>query len=286
MSASETRIWMFHRILPDELTAFGRTGCYRLRGTAVTPEELEQFLERASPIALAEVLSALANGEPPPSGDVLTFDDGYRECLMLLHGAPSSFYLTTGMHAGAARAHVVDTFYWLLDNARHQRFQLALPGGVVEGSLESDEAKRALVIGGPIKQRLLHDRAPYKILEQLSDALDAPIPDDLPARLYLRRSDWQRLATAGHELGTHGVEHVHMTHIETGALRRSLHRSASLLGATTLAYPDGAHDERVIQIARGAGLRGGLTCEAGAVHADSDPMRLPRCFATPAAVSA
>jgi len=289
MSASETRIWMFHRVLPDTPTAFGRTGCYRLRGTAVTPAELSDFLGRSTPIALRSVLRALQRDAPLPPGDVLTFDDGYREWLTLLpllQGAPASFYLTTDMHADAAQAHPVDVYYWLLDNAREPRFRIELAGDHFEGSLESDAGKKALVCGGPLKRAVASGPHPEALLEQLTTALSLTIPDDLPSRLYLRRQDWGALVEAGHELGAHGTSHVHLTGLDEAALARSLRNSAHALNATTVAYPDGDYNDRVINAARDAGLVAGLTCEPDALQPGSDPMRLPRHFATPKAVAA
>ena len=79
-----TRVLMLHRVMPGRPVAFGRPSCYRMRGTALTPEEFDRLLDAGPFHSLDDVVEALSRGERPPPGRVLTFDDGYREWIELV----------------------------------------------------------------------------------------------------------------------------------------------------------------------------------------------------------
>lgn len=57
-------------------------------------------------------------------------------------------------------------------------------------------------------------------------------------------------AKDGHELAAHGVTHRALTALPDGDLRAELARSREATSATTLVYPGGAHDDRVVTEAR------------------------------------
>lgn len=87
------------------------------------------------------------------------------------------------------------------------------------------------------------------------------------------------LATAGFEVGAHSVSHAMLPRLPDAQLDEELRRSRAeledLLGqpVTTMAYPFGAHDSRVVSATRAAGYEVACAC-AGA--GSWDPLRLPR----------
>ena len=84
--SSGTQILMFHRVMPDEKAAFDLPNCYRIRGTAWTEKEFEQFIQGCvDNIPLENIESALEETSDIPIGTVITFDDGYKEkgCYVL-----------------------------------------------------------------------------------------------------------------------------------------------------------------------------------------------------------
>lgn len=274
--------------------AFGRPSCYRLRGTALTPEEFERLLDAGPFRALDEVVEALARKERPPPGLVLTFDDGYREWTehvaprLAGHRASATFFVCPAFLQEAAEAHPVDVFYWLLDHARCPRFELRLPDGTVsKGSLETDEGKSAL-IAGSLKQLVVGGpRGEVReVLARLAEALLLEVPGELPRTLYPSERELESLVAAGHRLGGHGMRHRHLTKMDaeeaSTELSASLAWVARLSGgrAVPFAYPDGAFDLATAHRVERAGASCALTCVPGPVTRESSLFQLPREFVT------
>lgn len=59
--------------------------------------------------------------------------------------------------------------------------------------------------------------------------------------------EWKRACTLGsHELAAHGVTHRALTTLSDVELHQELRRGRDATAATTLVYPGGAHDDRVV----------------------------------------
>ena len=287
------QIWMYHRVLPRRPTAFGHPGCYHLRGTAITPEQWADDLNRLRPVvSLAAVVDALEAGRPPPAGHVLTFDDGYREWSELVApslraaGATATFFVTTGMHRHAPLAHAIDAYYWLLDHAAVPVWSLPLPDvEAVHGDLRSEDGKRWLVIDSPLKRAIRDGDAgtQTEVLEALQRAVGVALPRQLATELYVDQGDWLTLAQE-HAVGAHGVAHRPLTLLADHDLYTELmHGRAMLRGATgaevdLFSYPDGACDARVTAAVKAAGYRGAVLAGEGQ---ESQRYRLPRVFRCP-----
>lgn len=288
--ASSTRILMLHRVLDDVPAAFDLPNCYRMRGTALTVAELVRVLEEAGPILRLDAVElALAGGDEPPPGSVLTFDDGYREHLdvvaplLAARGVSATFYVATGLHGEGSRAAVVDAWYWLLDHATERDARVLLPdGGEYRASIDTLEGKAAWV-GGEPKAALLAAPAPHQaaMLEALAGSAGCDLPADLAARLYLRPSEWSELVRLGMRVGAHSVSHPRLTQVNDDELRvevqASVHAVREIGGPVAFAYPDGAHDDAVVAEVRKAAVSA-VTCEPGPVRRGQDLMRLPRVF--------
>lgn len=83
-----------------------------------------------------------------------------------------------------------------------------------------------------------------------------------PDESELLPMSWERLrsaAEAGWEIGSHTVSHPHLTTLEDDALRQELTDSREQCGqmtgtdCTSIAFPYGDHDDRVVQASREAG---------------------------------
>lgn len=84
----------------------------------------------------------------------------------------------------------------------------------------------------------------------------------------------------GHELAAHGVTHHDLTRLTDDDLRVELDGARAATGATTLVYPGGAHDGRVVAEVR-ACFRAARTVRPGfATLPPADPWRLPSFVAT------
>lgn len=60
---------------------------------------------------------------------------------------------------------------------------------------------------------------------------------------------WIKISENGHEIAAHSVSHSSLPGLPEEALEQELREPAEKLGATTLVYPGGAHNERVVQSA-------------------------------------
>jgi peptidoglycan/xylan/chitin deacetylase (PgdA/CDA1 family) len=291
VASDHCEILMLHRVLPDEPCAFGLPSCYRIRGTALTPVELRRLVESSLPILeLEQVEQALGHGTPPPRGSVLTFDDGYREhcrgvsTILAELDAPAVFYVCASLHAESEAVSVVDAWYWLIDNARQPQVELHLPDGSrLKGRLDQHDHKRAWVCGAPKAALLTSSRRDqWKMISQLAEAVDQPLPTNLSHQLYMSREDWTSLERMGHRIGAHGVHHQHLTSLGPSDLERELAISMGAVpSGAPLAYPDGAFDNRVVEATIRANASSAVTCEPGYVRAGSDLFRLPRHFVRP-----
>jgi peptidoglycan/xylan/chitin deacetylase (PgdA/CDA1 family) len=298
VASDTTQILMLHRVLADTPAAFGLPGCYRMRGTALTPDEFRQVLDKVGPIVtLAAVEQALTLGEEPPTGSVLTFDDGYREHLDLVapmladrcHAA--TFYVATGLHGEGTEVAVVDAWYWLLDHAEEPFARVPMPdGGAFHGRVDTFEGKLAWVAGEP-KAALLASTSEQQeaMLAALSDSVGCALPVGLAAAQYLRRDEWSALVSFGMRIGAHSVRHPRLTQVDDATLRNEVATSVASLGVfgpVAFAYPDGAYDERVEAVVRKAGVSSAVTCDPGVVTRGVNLQRLPRRFVLPGSRSA
>lgn len=291
MDSEATRILMFHRVLADAPAAFGLPGCYRMRGTALTLDELALRLDGLGPILpLEAVEQALLRDEAPPAGVVLSFDDGYREQLEVVapllaaRGVSATFYVATGLHGAGRRLAVVDAWYWLLDHARRPVAQVPLANRRAwQGRLDTPEGKRAWVSGEPKAALLASDPDRQEaMLAALSDSVGVALPDDLATRLYLRPEEWAALVGLGMRVGAHSVGHPRLTQVDDDRLRAEVEGSVAALrglgGPVAFAYPDGACDDRVVAAVYRARASSAVTCEPGGLTRGADRMRLPRVF--------
>lgn len=289
---------MYHRVLPEQRHAFGHPSCYQLRGTAVTPYELEAHLDwlvaqRIPVVPLADVIIACAQRRQPPAGVVLTFDDGYAEWLtevaprLQKRQMSASFFVSTGVHAEAKRAHPIDEYYFILDHAYQPILELTLPdGSSAVADLRRRQDKEALV-HGPLKQWILRGSGPLQsqLLASLHNTFLGPSPEALAAALYMPRAAWSQLVQGGSQVEAHGHSHRLLTTLTDAQIDQELTTCLASLkryaGDThCFAYPDGACDARVAARVAASGLAGALGVLPGDVTATSDPFHLPRYFVT------
>jgi peptidoglycan/xylan/chitin deacetylase (PgdA/CDA1 family) len=278
---------MFHRVMEPRRQAFGLPDAWRVRGTAVSLEELFARVGGRPVVPLAVVVDALESGREPPPGVVLTFDDGYAEWVevgaaLAARGWAATFFWSRAMHAEGP-LHPVDEYYSLLDRATCASFEIELPGGVrVRGDLESPTGKHALVSGRP-KALVVDPRTAEATLEAVASAVGAPRRPIEARDLYLDDEQRRTLEAQGHELGAHGLRHLRLGGLDDDELAAEVGGSRRWLGESTrwFAYPDGDFDARVVEAVRLAGYRAALTCELGFVGRDDDLLRLPRFFCRP-----
>jgi len=220
----------------------------------------------------------------------ITFDDGYRNndiAAEFLEAArlPWTLYVSTGeVGRGATiwtarlgllllhgKAPSIDAFdqRWKLSD---RELRLACFGVV---------RRRAKQLGREERVAFLDD-----LVSQFEPEEEQRLLDEFPS---FRMLDWpglRSLRDSGATIGSHGVTHeVHHERQPDHVINEELHDSQRTIRAelgsecTTLAYPNGDFTDRSRQVARDVGYLTAYTTVDGTVHADSDPLTLPRMTA-------
>jgi len=276
-------VLMHHRVLPGQ-------DCrdYPFPSLAISAELFQAQVEWLSRhVELRTLRGAFAK----PAGDkpvvAITFDDGYWDNYALAapileaHGACGTFFVTTGFVSG-------ETLMW------YDRAALALPAA-------SDErlAAAAQQHGVPSPPRAEIDgdrtRAWVEALKRASSGARAAFVDaiesavDAKAKsLYAPMTPGQvlELAARGHEIGAHSQRHEILTLCDDAQLESELVGSRARVEewiaapSASFCYPNGSHDERVVEATRKAGFEFACTTEPPHRDRPADPLRIPRIDVT------
>lgn len=284
-------ILTFHHVLPDVSEGFAPN-----RLLTVTPDFLDQVIRRLRQIgydivSMDEAVRRIAaDTSPQKRFVVLTFDDGLRDHLdhalpvLERHGAPGTFYVTTGFADRTAR------LWWIeLEEVvrRADRLSLTVGGERIERETRDPAAKR-----------LAFDHVYWRLREGPEDDLRAAI-DTLcrdhavdPAALVERYClDWSGIeALARHPLvtvGAHTLSHPMLAKHAEGVARREIGEGRRVLerrlgrAVQHLAYPVGdpaSAGSREFRLACEAGYASAVTTRPGLLFPahDKHPHALPR----------
>jgi peptidoglycan/xylan/chitin deacetylase (PgdA/CDA1 family) len=103
-----------------------------------------------------------------------------------------------------------------------------------------------------------------------------------PQLPLLDAAQLREMHAAGMEIGAHSHTHCRLTECDNIALAEELTHSKATLEAllnapvTSLAYPYGIHDDRVVEAARAAGYAAACTTRSGWAMRGGDPLRIRR----------
>ena len=264
----------YHRVTDDRDHPFDR-------GVVdATPDELDAQLTVLGRyfdfVGVDEVEDYLRTRKLPRSPALVTFDDGYRECLdvalpvLQKHRVPAAFFVPT-TYVSARRLYWWDRLSYVLRTSPKARVTLEYP------------APRTLVLDGdreaPLRELLAVVKAHFgldleRFLRELGEAADVPWSDAIEHRLADRLVlDWdgvRALRRAGQHVHSHTRSHRVLQTVPDGDLAAELAGSrADLereLGEPTraIAYPVGrAVPLRIRAAVRDAGYALGFTNEGG-----------------------
>jgi len=285
-------VFGYHRVVPDAARYAGRTIGPLCVSTATFAAHLDHLMRRYHVWSFDDALDLLTGQRKAPDRDVavLTFDDGYADVLehaaplLTARRLPATVYITTGPIVGRSPL-PHDRIYALVLRARAARVRLL--GSPVPDRLTWPLARAdfALQDGDAMGAAdALLGALPMTDLALCADALAArvgePGPDELAQLL-----DWDgvvRLHEMGIDIGAHGASHTHLPLEDDERLIEELAAPradiARRLGAppTTLSYPAGRYDQRVVEAARAAGYRAAVTTEDRRNRVGADPYRVGR----------
>lgn len=203
----------YHRIHPDpESQPFDR-------GVIdATPAELDQqmamLVRYFTPITVNQLSDHLDHGKTLPKRPALvTFDDGYRECLsralpiLQAHGVRASFFVSTTI-VGERRAFWWDRLSFIVRSSRASRLAIRYPVPLeLDLSLGAEPAVRRLLV--VFKQT--YDLDVERFLEEVGEAAGVPwsreIERSIADELVLDWGGVRALARAGMEIHSHTRTH-------------------------------------------------------------------------------
>ncbi len=259
--------------------------------TLASFSEHVQHLKHRWTLCLPELAGGLVS--PPCADDavVVTFDDGYANNLLAIEilaaaRIPVALFVSTGALGPDKTIWTVELALLLLHGVGRR---VAALGG--EWSL-ADRQDRILAYD-MIRRRL--KLLPAHGRRKAMDAVRAQFPPAETARLLhafptLQMLTWKQvaeLASAGVEIGSHGVDHelhhgAQPGDVREGELRQSKRELETRLRhpCRSFAYPNGDFTPESPADVRAAGYAMAFTIEPGTVTAASNPYLLPRCKTT------
>ncbi|MBL8764887.1 MAG: polysaccharide deacetylase family protein [Phycisphaerae bacterium] len=288
---SVVTILTYHRVLGD-----GDARAYPLPALAMPrtafAAQLDWLSKRAAVRTLSRALDELRGATPRSDRPTvcITFDDGYADNAEIAapeleqRGMRATFFLASGFVGraqlmwfdrialawstpGAARARVLDAVRSLDAGARASESWSASRVLAVFKSLDPETRRRLVAtVGTPGEPPATH----------------RPMTPRQAAAL----------AMSGHELGAHSVTHELLPQLDDARLQSELVLSKREVESWSgkpvgcFCYPNGDHDDRVVEAVRRAGFRYACTTRPGVSTTESDPLRLARRDVTSGRVGA
>jgi peptidoglycan/xylan/chitin deacetylase (PgdA/CDA1 family) len=235
---------------------------------------------------LSRLAEELRKGRPPERAVAITFDDGYRNNLLLAypvlqrHHAPATVFVTAGL---------VGTQLWMWPN---ELGEMALRHGLsAVGRASGDRLLAALFEVELAPASILAAATEYLIrlgperrravMDRLRSAFPVE-PDD--ENRFLSWEEVRALRAGGVEIGSHTMTHPLLTQIDPKQVRRELtaarDRIEQEIGErpTTFAYPHGDYNGVVKSMTRRL-YQSAVTTLSGANEPSTDPFELRRVCA-------
>lgn len=284
LDGSCAAVLMYHRVLPAERARH----LHVEPGMYVTPEtfarHLDWLAESFAVLPLAEIVEFLESGTPLPRGAcAVTFDDGWRDNLEHALPALRSRRLPATIFAVSDRVGTTGAFWpdevcrRLAPLGDHERSAILRAVGLAR-ALESGSSLEATLLA----LKLLDEDERANVLDGIRRATKGGAAEFADERELLDWDDLDRLAEQGIAIESHGASHAILTGVSRARARDELARSLAALRArgharhALLAYPSGAFDDGIVELAREAGYRAAFTTQVGLASRGDDRLRQPR----------
>lgn len=279
-SAKYGIVLAFHRVLPDAEMG----DCYdpHVAISASVFEQLLRLLRQEFQIVSLDNLMDRTARLDGRQRVALTFDDGWEDThsvaypLMLRYGIPATVFVCSGMleenkllpEERFARIwkHCAQTgrIRPLIEDLRKWGVPVSLS---VERGKWSQQLKRM-----PMHTKLL-------LLDHLEDAYRVQASEK---RRFITWEEARQMSRNNISIGSHTVNHCTLSVEQDTTIADELVDSRAAIQknvgmeATCLAYPNGAYNKRVMQLAEDAGFAHAFTTERGLVGRGTNPFRVPR----------
>lgn len=284
MHKNVLRVLTYHRIANLNDTPHLHPGLI-----SATPERFAQqmkFLKNHYPVVnMQQVVEAVKTNQPLPKRAVLiTFDDGYRDFamnawpIMKRLGLPVTLFVPTAYPDQPQRKFWWDRLYFAFK--QNPSVAASLNGEAVGDDLRQTQSR---------VKSLPHDQA-MALVNGLYDSVSTKATTE---PTVLNWDELRRLANEGVTLGAHTQTHPILTRVPPQVAREEIAGSQAVLqreigeAPPVFSYPDGGHNDAVIQILIEEGFSLGFNGPTGVNDLHScDPFRLRRINITPKSTGA
>jgi len=279
-------ILMYHRVMPDEQARHCPLESLTMPESSFR-SQVAWVHSHFEIVPVREGIARLDNAAPNDRLLSFTFDDGYADNAEI--AAPI-------LDAADVRA----TYYLVTDfvgQGRAMWFDLIACAWTALGAVGFNDRMRGFAIPGvpALPPPLRWWMAALKALsptrrDEISRTLVGELDlSDLPRAMSIEQA--RAMHERGHEIASHTVSHPLLPQLDDARLGDELAQSRRLIGQwlgeepAGICYPNGDHDDRVVEAARNAGYTCACTTQAGINARGSDPMRLMRIDMTPGGTS-
>lgn len=247
-------------------------------------EQLAYLARHCDPIGLWELAEGLRGRRPlPPRPVVITFDDGYRNNLLLAapllakHRVPATLFVTTGL-VGTQRwmwAYELDEMF-----LRYPAERIAQASGSRElawlCSLELPRVAMSTACIEFLKQ--ISFDAQNDIMRRLRRALPVEVDDE---NRFLSWDEVREIRSYGVEIGAHTVNHPLLVRVPIEEAEREIAGSREMLHEQLgnpprlFAYPNGDTNQALTRIV-GRYFEAAVTATQGTCGSDVNLLEIPR----------
>jgi len=256
-------------------------------------QQMRWLVSHGDVLPLSEALASRGDHAHGPTF-ALTFDDGYADAAELVAGVledvgiRGTFFVTTGF-VGTRELLWFDRCA-LLFAAVPETVARRIVGQVC-GERRADLRPRPEADGATWTRYLkgCHPEERAEILTSLERSNGGPPSPD--GFLAMSVSQLAELHRRGHEVGSHTVSHAMLTDLDDAALKSELEGSrdavSGWIGSSVpgFCYPDGDHDERVVDAVKRTGYAYACTTRQGVHASGSDRFRIRRVDVAPRRVT-
>ncbi len=283
-------ILVYHRVVDDSVLP-RVSSSFRLRGLTVSVSNFEKqikYLKRKYRlVSLAECVRRKKSGESLANCAVVTFDDGYKDFLILAWPVIKKYEVPVTIFFPKSfleAVHWQHQLYYILDEAGGKKALISVGNKTVPLDLSGDEEKYQSIIGLLEAIRKLPAAERLGAVGAISKTLGVS-KQLVSGEFYLTAEDLKLLAGAGIELGAHTVSHSDMTELSEQQVDQEITESIAFIRNLTsqqeiaFALPFSSGDGKVLEKIKKSGGLCSFGRAAGLNTAVDDIFQLKRIAA-------